>query len=321
VRRLIAAQWISVRSHRLGRCLLAVLLIVLLFQLRGKAERLTELATLLSDTEALGLEHVWGPASMESWNAEARWLRENLRFPAVIGYGVRLATGLGWFLLIGVAAVMVGQDFTRGTLGPILARGVGRARCILARFLSLWIAAGVAILAIIAVSAVVGAAIHSQVCDDPMSLDGLGDALLMCGRVWLASAPFVLATLFWAVLAGRTASAMTVALGVHLVGFLLGHMIPPALAGTYVAPVQLSPAYLVAAKLSSVTLGYCADALLRWGLPIVVPMNGLGAFVVEDQALLPASPWRALALLCGYSLLFLGWAVWVLRRRDLTTEA
>ena len=81
-------------------------------------------------------------------------------------------------------------------------------------------------------------------------------------------------------------------------------------------------------RVLSITLGYNADVLLHWGSPF---MRAFSASTAEAKSLfatslaelsggsvLPTTPWRAVAFLAGYTLLFLGWAAWILHRRDVT---
>jgi hypothetical protein len=52
-------------------------------------------------------------------------------------------------------------------------------------------------------------------------------------------------------------------------------------------------------------------------------MEALGAGSAVElgaHTLLPTVPWRAVAFLAGYTVLFLGSAIWILHRRDLTYE-
>jgi hypothetical protein len=320
-RRLVSAGWIRIRRHWLARLLLGLLLLVVALQLQGKADHLLEVEAELETIEAAG-----GPqGSMGEWataglRLEADSLRENLQFPAVVGYGTRLATDFGWFFVIVLTAVWAGDDFARGTLCSQLARGVGRAGYLVANVGSLSVATGAAVLAVVLLSAALGPALHNRVSDAPIALDGLPEALAVAGRVWLASLPFVIATLFWVVLGRRAAPAAGVGLPIRFLEFGGAHMFPILVAAARLGGQQLPAIYSVLVRLYSVTLGFGAETFIHWGAPIIKPAGGVGATELVDTALLPTSPWRGAALLVSYSALFLGWAVWILRRRDLTRE-
>ena len=257
--------------------------------------------------------------AIASYRVEADSLRENLRFPNVIGYGARLATDFGWFFLIAVTAIVGGEDLKRGTLRALLSRGVGRARYVGACFLSLWLAAGVAVVAVTVLSAILGPGLHARVTDDPVSLDGLGQALLSAVRVWAASAPFIVATLFWSILARRPGPALGVSIALQFIGFGMGSMLPFVAVASSLAP-RVPVAIVALIRLYSVTIGYSADIFLHWGIRMVKPTGAIGAIVMVDSSMLPVSPWRAVAFLLVYTALFLAWTAWILRRRDVTHE-
>jgi ABC-type transport system involved in multi-copper enzyme maturation permease subunit len=183
-------------------------------------------------------------------------------------------------------------------------------------------------LAVALLSAVGGLYVHAQVSDDPISLEGLGEALLFVVRAWVTCLPFIIATLFWAVLARRSGPAMGVGIGLHFFEFLNGFVLAlmaVALAGASDAQVPLF--WRGQMRLLSVTLGHNADVFLYWGSPFMkafstatVEQKALlaSASTLDGGALLPTTPWRAVAFLAGYAILFLGWATWALRRRDVT---
>jgi hypothetical protein len=317
--RLVAAGWIRIRRHPLGRLLLLLLLVILVLQLDGQVDRLFEV-----EAELEGIDAAGGPQTqIDEWataglRLEADTLRESLRFPAVIGYGARLATDFGWFFLIVLTAVWGGEDFARGTICPRLARGVGRARYLMANAISLWLAAGVAVLAVALLGAALGPGIHARIGEPPATLAGLPEALALAGRVWLASLTFVIATLFWAVLAGRAAPAVGVGLPIRFLEFGCGYMLPILVAAARLGGGELPGIYSGVIRLFSVTVGFGAETFVHWGAPIVKPAGAVGMTELVDTALLPTSAWRGAVLLVCYSALFLGWAVWILRRRDLT---
>jgi len=319
VRRLIAAQWIRIRRHWLGRMLLILLLAVLAVQLDGRVDRLAFLNERIQAAEENRLDDAMVAMFIESYRVEAEALQENLSFPSVIGYGVRLATDFGWFFLVALVAVVGGEDCKRGTLRPLLARGAGRGRYLAAGFLSLWLASAVGVAAVTLLSAALGPGLHAQVSDAPLALAGLGEALLGAFRVWLAGAAFIAATLFWAVLARRPGPALGVSIVLQFIGFGLGTMLPfVALTGSLMS--RLPAALTALIRLHSITISYGADIFLHWGIPIVKPAGAVGAIVMADSSMLPVSPWRALAFLLGYTALFLAWTAWILHRRDVTHQ-
>jgi ABC-type transport system involved in multi-copper enzyme maturation permease subunit len=316
--RFFSADWFRIRRFWLPWVLLGILVISVALQVNGKIERLREL-----EAELAAVPAVTEPATpselavLQSVQDETAWLRERLCYPAFIGYAVRLATDSGWFLLILLTAVVGGEDFARRTLHSILALGTGRGRYLVTRCLTLWLAAGAGILVVTLLATAGGLYVHPQVTDDPISLEGLGQPLLVVGRAWVACLPFIVATLFWAVLARRAGPAMGVGIAVRSLEFLLG-FIAPIFEILIAAGAEVPLFFRLEVGLYTVSLGYSAEAFLNWGAPFTDVISSASSMGL-DTTLLPDRPWRAVAFMTGYTILFLGWAWWILHRRDVTT--
>jgi ABC-type transport system involved in multi-copper enzyme maturation permease subunit len=314
--RLIAADWLKTRRYWLSWTLLGLMIVILVLQINGKIDQLAELEAALAsgaDIERSPLE--FQTPSAEAGLLEAEWLRENLRYPAFIGYAARLATNSGWFFLILLTAVMGGEDFARGTLRSLLTRGVGRGRYLMARCLTFWFVAGVGVLAVTLLAVASGPYVHSQATDDPISLEGLGKALLIPVRLWLACLPYITATLFLVVLARQAGPVVGVGIGLRAIEILFG-LVLPIIEILIASGADMPLIFRLEAKLFSVTIGYSADIFLNWGRSFAEA--ALTASKIGLDSNLPASPWRAVAFLAGYTILFLGGATWIFRRRDVT---
>jgi ABC-type transport system involved in multi-copper enzyme maturation permease subunit len=297
---------------------LALLIVILALQVNGKLDELAELEASLSASSDEPLTP-FGQFEMEGDRWQAAWLRQNLCYPAFTGYVARLSTGFGWFAVILFTAVMTGEDFYRRTLRSILVRGVGRTQLLLTRCIVLWLATGVGVAVIVVLAAVAGPYVHAQVTDDPVSLEGLGDALLSALRAWLTCLPFVVTTLFLAVLARHAGPALGMGLGLHFIEIFVGAFLPAVEAIYAATGADVPLVFRWLGSILGVMLGYNADVVLHWG-----PPSGIAQGLVKalgdagEQALVPTAPWRAVAFLAAYTLLSLGLAVWVFRRRDLT---
>jgi ABC-type transport system involved in multi-copper enzyme maturation permease subunit len=302
----------------LAWALLVILAIIVALQVNGKIDRLRELEEQLAAVPAV-VESATAPelAVVQGLQDEIAWLRERLSYPAFIGYAVRLATDSGWFFLILLTAVVGGEDFTRRTLHSILTLGIGRGHYLVTRCLTLWLAAGVAVLTVTLLATAGGLYVHPQVTDGPIALEGLGDPLLVVARAWLACLPFIVATLFWAVLARRAGPAMGVGIALHSFEFLLG-LVLPVFEILIAAGGEVPLFFRLEVEVFHVTLGCNADAFLNWGSPFTDAIS-MARSIGLPTTLLPAAPWRAAAFLTGYTILFLGWTAWILRRRDVTT--
>lgn len=315
---LIKADLLKLRRYWLPWALLVLLILSTGLQIRGKVIRLAELEAKLasqptSEDNATGFEAF----IEESDRREVELLGRSLTYPAVIGLGVRLATNVGIFFLILLTAVSVGEDFSRRTLSSLLARGIGRGRYLVAHSLSLWIVAGVAILVVTALSAAAGPIIHTYGSGQPISLVGLGDSILFGLRAWLVCLPFISAVAFWAVLGRHAGPAMGVGIGLHALEYLMGLMIP--IFGIAMANgAEIPFIYQLLVRLQSVTLGFNADVFLNWGSPLTMSMPIGSPLLLGADAMLSLDPWRALTILSVYVLLFSGWTVWILHRRDVS---
>jgi len=181
---------------------------------------------------------------------------------------------------------------------------------------------GMAVVIIMALAAAWGPFIHPQVANDPISLEGLGDALLWVLRSWITCLPFIVAVLFWAVLARNMGPALGVGIGLHTLEYLYGVMIPiMAIIFANADPTgEAVPwIYRLQIKLYSITLGYNADVFLSWGAPFTRDaMFIAGTQGLSGETFLPTAPMRVLAFMVGYTVVFFGWTMWLFRRRDVT---
>ena len=322
--RLLSAEWLRIGRYWLPWVLFALLILIVVLQVNGKLNRLEELEAALAEPPSSGESTPFDRLTLEADRLEVSVLQDDLRYPAFIGTAAQRATDVGWFFLILLTAVMGGEDFSRRTLPSILVRGVGRGRYLLARCLALWLAAGLAVLAVALLAAAAGPVVHAQVTGDPIAMEGLSEALLVVVRVWLACLPFVIATLFWAVVARQAGPAMGVGIGLHCLEFLNGFVLPiVAIAFAGATDGKLPLIWRWQLRVFGVTLGYNADVFLNWGSPFqrVSIMQALGTastMGLGGETLLPTTPWRAVAFLAGYAVLFFGLAMWILRRGDVT---
>jgi ABC-type transport system involved in multi-copper enzyme maturation permease subunit len=299
--------------------LLVGLILILTLQINGKVNRLEELEAELAVAAPLEELTPFEAMTLEGNRIEAGWLRDSLLYPAFIGYASRLAAAVGWFFVILFAAVSGGEDFTRRTLRVILAQGVGRSQFILGRVLSLWLATGLAVVIVVVLAAIRGLFLHARMTDDPVSLQGMGEVLLVALRTWLTFLPFIVATLFWAVLGRNAGPAMGLGIGLHTFEVLMALFVQPMGILFLERGVELPFFIDWPAKLLSVSLGYNADVFLHWGPPGLASQAMAEALATTGQpSVLPTDPWRGAAFLAGYTLLFLGLTIWIMNRRDVT---
>jgi ABC-type transport system involved in multi-copper enzyme maturation permease subunit len=300
--------------------LLALFLVILTLQINGK----------LNELEVLKAEVETGVSTHDSSQLTSSQIEGNLfliqirtadlSYPAFIGTVARIATEVGWFFSILFTVVFGGEDFSRRTIPLILTRGVSRRNYLIGRALVLWLAMGMVVVAIMVIAAAWGPFIHQQVTNDPISLEGLGDALLWVLRSWFTYLPFIVAVLFWAVLARNMGPALGVGIGLHTLEYLYGLVLP------FIATVfaNVDPTgeavpwfYRMQIKVFSFTLGYNSDLFLSWGAPFTRDaMFVTSTLGLRGDTLLPTTPGRGLVFMVGYTVVFFVWTMWLFRRRD-----
>jgi ABC-type transport system involved in multi-copper enzyme maturation permease subunit len=300
--------------------LLALLLAILALQVNG---RLSELEALKAEVETGVFANDGSPLSSSQIEGNLFLIQiqtADLSYPAFIGTVARISTGVGWFFVILFTVVFGGEDFSRRTIPVILTRGVSRSDYLIGRTLALWLAMGLVVVIIMALAAAWGPFIHQQVTDDPISLDGLGDALLWVLRSWITCLPFIIVVLFWAVLARNMGPALGVGIGLHTLETLYG-MVLPIMATVFanVDPTGEAVPWILRfqIKVFSFTLGYNSDLFLNWGAPFARDAMFIeGTLGLSGDTLLPITLGRGLAFMVGYSVIFFGWTMWLFRRRD-----
>jgi ABC-type transport system involved in multi-copper enzyme maturation permease subunit len=318
--RLLRADLLRMRRYWLTWALLTVLILIPFLQIKGKFNQLSDLESLIA--QAIDKPDFEEHESMllEANRLMAEQLRQDLMYPAIIGTFVRTSTGVGWYLVILFTAVMGGEDFTRRTLQNFLSRGIGRVKYTTARCLSLWIAGGMGIFILVVLAAIIGLFTHDQVTTDPISLKRVGNTVLMVIRTWLTFLPFIIATLFWAVLARNPGPAMAVGIGLHTLEFLNGFVIPfIAVVFGNLSGSEIPWFYQIQVRIFSISLGYNADVFLNWGAPFSKdPLFVAKTLGLSDASLLPSTPLRSGIILIIFVALFPVWIIGILQRRDVS---
>jgi ABC-type transport system involved in multi-copper enzyme maturation permease subunit len=188
---------------------------------------------------------------------------------------------------------------------------------VLARTLTLWLATGVVLAIITLLAALGGLYTHTQATGDPVSLKGLGEALLYPLRAWLTCLPFVAIVVFWVVLARQAGPALGVGLSIHFLEHFMSFMLPFFMISQ--TGVEMPWFFRVEGKILAVTPGYNANVFLYWGPPVSILPQLVDALRAAGATFaIPTDPWRAVAFLVGYTVMSLCLAMWVLRRRDIT---
>lgn len=319
MRDLLSAEWLRLRRYWLHRSLLILLVVVVGLQLNG---RRNELETLRIEAET-GLSDFSGeplrPEQIEGARLRIQLLEDKLRYPAVISTAVELSTGAGWYFLILLTAVMGGEDFSRRTLSPILARGVGRGRYLLARIFAFWTAMGAALLLVMLLATVAGPWFDAQVgaSQGTATMPALELAVrtvLVGLRTWIASLPYIAVTLFWVVLAWQPGPAMGVGIGLRTFELLAKLFVP--VFSMFANGEGALRIFAVTIRAFTATVGYNAEILMNWGGGMTMIEGAEIAAKLNSGFLLPTDPWRAGAILAVYLVVFTSLSIWILGRRD-----
>ena len=323
MRELLSAEWLRLRRYWLPRTLLILLVVIVGLQLNG---RRNELDTLRTEVET-GLSELSGeplrPEQIDGARIRIRVLEDLLRYPAVIGTAVELSTGAGWYFLILLTAVMGGEDFSRRTLSPILARGVGRGRYLLARIIAFWTAMGAALLLVMLLAAITGPWFDAQVgtpqgTTSTPALELAARTALVSLRTWIASLPYIVVTIFWVVLARQPGPAMGVGIGLRTFE-LMGKLMVPlfSLLATGEGALLI---FEVILRAFTATVGYNAEILMTWGRGVTMIEGTEIIADLNSGFILPNDPLWAMAILAVYLIVFASLSVWILRRRDVEYE-
>lgn len=218
-----------------------------------------------------------------------------------------------------LTAMTLGQEFAWGTARTILARGPGRIRLLIARFLALaamvgfylltlWIASG--ILGMFTTRGLEGAA-DLHFWGAPF-LAQQGAALI---RTWAIILPVIAIAMFltvWTCNPGLSITLLGVTYGLEWLSYGMYGLL-----WMLVGKVTGIGRSLWQAMLTLMP-HYNSAVVIHWGRPSRTSQIDWAAIGLAEAQGLPHSPWRSLAVLlaCGLAAMML--ALWTFRRKDLT---
>ncbi len=231
------------------------------------------------------------------------------------------------FILL-LVVITVSQDFGWGTMRTVLSREPKRGRLLLARFVALAAVAMLYLLISWLVFAVLGglASLRLEGETSLSFLDGrffLGQVANLA-RTWLLTWPVIAFGLLVAVWAKNAAISIILSGMTYLMAWMALMIFMMVL-----IPVMVMPAVEAGQDPASVDLGIWGDlvtffphhnmtVVAYWGYGEGAAQDPGAVFLAMLKLELARDPWQSLALLSGYSLLSLGLAWWILRRKDVT---
>jgi ABC-2 type transport system permease protein len=258
-------------------------------------------------------------------------LPEDYRQAAVLpGVFERACLSLDWLniFLILLATLTVGQEFAWGTARTTLARGPGRMRLLLAKFVALTAVAAFYLLVLWIVCGIIG-------IFTTRSLDGgvdwsffdvafLGQESVVLARTWLIVCPVVALAMLLAVWArnpGLSLSLAELAYGFDFLATIsFGGVLGLYLAALVEAGIDPRETGVgIMGRLPALLPHYNSAIVLHWGQPGKLAEMDRALLFSAEVLNLPRDPWRSLILLMGYGVVALGLALWIFRRKDVTT--
>ncbi len=257
-------------------------------------------------------------------------LPEDYRLAATLpGLFKRARLSFEWLniFLILLTTVSVGQEFTWGTMRTTLARGTGRIRLLIAKFLALaaiaafylsalWIACG--ILGIFTTQS-----LHGRV--DWSFVDGsfFAQEITALARTWLIIWPVIALAMLFSVWLRNPGSALNLAALAYGLDFL-ATVFSGAVLGVYLAALMeagIDPQKTVIGPtrvLPTLLPHFNTAVALHWGQPGKIPELDRTIVSTAEILNMPHGPGRCMIVLLSYGIVALGLAVWIFRRRDVT---
>ena len=278
----------------------------------------------------LRINNVYGHAFDESPEqvSPITGLAEVYRQAAVLpGVFERARLSYDWLniFLILLAAVTVGQEFTWGTMRTALARGPGRARLLMAKFIALAAAAAFYLLVLWIACGVLGffttQGLEERV--DWSFLDGsfLVQEIAALARTWVIIWPviaFAMLLAVWLRNPGLSINLMGLVYCLEwmiFASFGLILMFVREITGKDLIEIFTGPFRTLTALIPH----YNSAVVIHWGHPGRLSELDLAMLSTAEFFNLPSDPWRCMALLLGYGIVALVLALLLLRRKDVTT--
>ncbi len=192
--------------------------------------------------------------------------------------GMQMVAGLGYILVAIVAASIIGNEYSWGTIRPLVARARSRPALIGAKLLTLGISI-VSLMLLGFVLAICCSIVGSLVVGTDMTIDAsiVGDWSLSLLRMLLAQAPYAALGFFVTMLARSTAVGIGVGIGIAILEPAIWSVI--ALATSRLEPVRRlgldyasTTMFHINAHIEQVSAGEAARAaliLLAWTIALV----------------------------------------------------
>jgi hypothetical protein len=318
---LVAAELLKIGRRRVSWALLAALIAASVVHGRNLRTELLD----YRQAEQSGLGRFGQGVAPEVARATAADLTRRMSFPDVLDEVWVITDFWGLFALIILAALQAGEESELGTGRTVLVRGVPRSRWPLAKVAALaaaaaflWAALAIAIVPIgLWTQAQAGRAGGLAAMDGGLWAAHFGQLV----RSWLTTIPYLAFAVWAATLARGAGPALALGLGGRFVE------IGSTVAGTILVGMESmgdSPThalYVLWAPLHAISFGWSSEIIRTWGHPTWA--QALSPIPVSPATFPLPAPFFdsipvATSLLTGWTALWIAWAAWSLRRRDVT---
>lgn len=225
--------------------------------------------------------------------------KESLVLPTSMEGVFRSIQGLGTFLVIILAASVVGTEYRWGTLRQMLAKGTSRPRYLGAKVLALAIAVMAGVIIAVIVGFIIGIIttilVEGGVNWDFLSINYIGNLFASMGRTLLIFGVYLTLAFFFTTLLRSSTSSIAIGL------------------------VLIFAETIIIGMLSNST-GWLADItpyIIGFNVQELAALNSPGMYPVGFQE--STKPWwQSAGILLTYGLTFLAAAFYFFRRQDLT---
>jgi ABC-2 type transport system permease protein len=230
-------------------------------------------------------------------------LRRALFLPGAVPYGLQIVGSFGAILAMILAAGSIGSEYAWGTVRLMATASSGRMRMLMAKLIVIFglTAAGTLLAVLVAlIYSYIIATYYGEASASFVTGTFVRDQLASYGRTMLVLAPYVSLAFAIAVIGRSTLAGVGSGLGVAFIEPIVGGLM--RLGGS---PWKDIPNYFLSTNRQVV--------MLQNAVPAVLPRIG-GGDAADAGAL---SPFYAGLLLFTYSIVFIGLALVVFRRRDI----
>ena len=318
---LVTAELLKIGRRKISWALLMALVVA--NALHGRGLR-TELLDYRQAQES-GVGRFGQGIAPEVAEATAADLARRMTFPGVLDETWVITDFWGLFALIILASLQAGEEFELGTARTLLVRGVPRGLWPLAKLAALAVAAGV-VWAVLAVTIIpIGLWTQAQAGGGGglTAVDGR-QWVQYAGRLalsWLTTIPYLAFSVWAATLARGAGPALAMGLGGRFVE------IGSTVAGTVLIGMESQGStathtlYRIWAPLHALSFGWSGEVIRTGGQPSwAQPLSPIpsGSHVLPLAPPFFDSQLLAALISLGWTILWVAWAAWSMRRRDVT---